>query len=302
MNLDAYKKRLAGRNTAEAMERDTTKLVKRTFKDSKAYNRAILIDYNLDEIPIDIRMVNIDKSVYKKKFYLMPGQVAKVGNYIKIEGDEQDEYWLIMEYEKNAISHCASVTYCNQQINFVNGTFLPCVASGESYGVKMSATNEIILETDTKVKLTTGRNVLSELVDPDFRVIFEHSKQGVYKTGDTTQYKNGLIIMVCKKDKYMEDYDDLENNLAWQPFYDYGDINANYEIKGEDTMFIGKSYKYTLEPNTWCGWEIDNKYVTIEKVGMYDITIKCDRPNELITLKATAGKKIIEVKNILVVN
>ena len=123
----------------------------------------------------------------------------------------------------------------------------------------MSATNEIILETDTKVKLTTGRNVLSELVDPDFRVIFEHSKQGIYKTGDTTQYKNGLIIMVCKKDKYMEDYDDLENNLAWQPFYDYGDINAKYEIKGEDTMFIGKSYKYTLEPNTWCGWEVDNK-------------------------------------------
>ena len=69
MNLDAYKKRLAGRNTAEAMERDTTKLVKRTFKDSPAYNRATLIDYNLDETPIDIRMVNIDKSVYKKKFY-----------------------------------------------------------------------------------------------------------------------------------------------------------------------------------------------------------------------------------------
>ena len=44
MNLDAYKKRLAGRNTAEAMERDTTKLVKRTFKDSPAYNRATLID------------------------------------------------------------------------------------------------------------------------------------------------------------------------------------------------------------------------------------------------------------------
>ena len=166
----------------------------------------------------------------------------------------------------------------------------------------MSATNEIILETDTKVKLTTGRNVMSESVDPDFRVIFEHSKQGIYKTGDTTQYKTGLIIMTCKKDKYMEDYDDLENNLAWQPFYNYGDVNAKYEIKGEDAMFVGKSYKYTLEPNTWCGWEVDNKYVTIEKIGMYDIVIKCDRPNELITLKATAGKKVIEVKNILVVN
>ena len=40
MNLDAYKKRLAGRNTAEAMKTDTTKLVKRTFKDSPSYNRA----------------------------------------------------------------------------------------------------------------------------------------------------------------------------------------------------------------------------------------------------------------------
>ena len=139
MNLDAYKKRLEGRNTAEAMERDTTKLVKRTFKDSPAYSRATLIDYYLDETPIDIRIVNIDKSVYNKKFYLIPGQVAKVGNYIKIEGDEEDEYWLIMEYEKNAISHCAHVTYCNQRINFVNGTFLPCVASGESYGVRNNA-------------------------------------------------------------------------------------------------------------------------------------------------------------------
>lgn len=139
MNLDAYKKRLAGRSTAEAMEKDTSKLVKRMFKDSKAYSRATLIDYYLDETPIDIRMVNIDKSVYKKKFYLMPGQIAKAGNYIKIEGDEEDEYWLIMEYEKNAISHCAHVTYCNQRVNFVNGAFLPCVASGESYGVRNNA-------------------------------------------------------------------------------------------------------------------------------------------------------------------
>ena len=69
MNLDAYKKRLAGRNTAEAMKTDTTKLVKRTFKDSPAYSRATLIDYYLDETPIDIRIANIDKSVYNKKFY-----------------------------------------------------------------------------------------------------------------------------------------------------------------------------------------------------------------------------------------
>ena len=137
--LDAYKKRLKVDNISDSFKLDTIDNTIREFKNNPSYKSAILIDYNLDEIPIDIRMVNIDKSVYKKKFYLMPGQEAKVGNYIKIEGDEEDEYWLIMEYEKNAISHCASVTYCNQQINFVNGTFLPCVASGESYGVRNNA-------------------------------------------------------------------------------------------------------------------------------------------------------------------
>ena len=139
MNLDAYKKRLKKTSISSAIEYDTDEYIKRMFKDSPTYNRAILIDYNLNETPIDIRMVNIDKSVYNKKFYLIPGQVAKVGNYIKIKGNEEDEYWLITEYEKNAISHCAHVTYCNQRINFVNGTFLPCVASGESYGVLNNA-------------------------------------------------------------------------------------------------------------------------------------------------------------------
>ena len=79
MNLKAYKKRLGGSSTSNAIKNDTTSLVKRQFKDSPSYNRAILLDYNLDEIPIDIRIVNVDKSVYNKKFYLMPNQEAKEG-------------------------------------------------------------------------------------------------------------------------------------------------------------------------------------------------------------------------------
>ena len=302
MNLKAYKKRLGGSSTSNAIKNDTTSLVKRQFKDSPSYNRAILLDYNLDEIPIDIRIVNVDKSVYNKKFYLMPNQEAKEGYYIKIEDYDENHYWLIEEYERNGISHCAKVVYCNQMINFPDGKFLPCVATGESYGVKLSATNDILLETDTKVKLTVGRNIISELIEPDFRVIFEHSKQAIYKTGDTTHYKKGLIIMTCKKDKYNESLDDLENNLAWQPFHDYEDTNPKYEILGSDTMYVGKSYTYTLSPNTWCSFSVDNEEAIIESVSMSDITIKCDKANELIVLKAMIGKKVIEEKKILVVD
>lgn len=302
MNLDAYKKRLGKTSISSAIKDDTYKLAKIEFKDSPSYSRAVLLDYDLEETPIDIRMVNVDKSVYKKKFYLMPGQEAKEGYYIKIEDYDEDHYWLIEEYERNGISHCAKVTYCNQKINFANGTFLPCVSQGESYGVKMNATNEILLETDTKVKVTVGRNIISELIEPDFRLIFEHSKQGIYKAGDTTHYVKGLITLTCKKDKYMDGLDDLKNNIAWQPFYDYSDFNDKYEIKGADTMFVGKPYKYTLEPNIWCGFEIDNKNVKIERTGVYDITISCNKPNELICLKAIVGKKVVEIKNILVVN
>ena len=66
----------------------------------------------------------------------------------------------------------------------------------------MTATNDILLETDTKVKCTVGRNILSEKIEPDFRIIFEHSKQGIYKAGDATHYIKGLITLTCKKDIY----------------------------------------------------------------------------------------------------
>lgn len=297
--FDAYKKRLTRDNISDAVDYEASDYAIREFKNSPSYKDATLLDCNLNETPIGIRMVNIDKSVFDKKLYFLPNTVIDIGSYIKI----QEEYFLVTEFENNLISPYAKVTYCNQRINFIDGSFLPCVAEGESYGVKMTATNEILLETDTKVKVTVGRNRLSESINPDFRMIFGNSKQGIYKTGDTTHYVKGLIILTCKKDKYMEGLDDLERNMAWQPDFNYGEINdINYKIVGDVRMMVGKVYEYILEPNAICDFSIDNKNVTIESIGLYSIGLKCNIPNEVFKLKAMINNKVVDEKNIIVVS
>ena len=296
--FDAYKKRLKKANISEALDDDSATYAILEFKNNPSYKEAVIWDCDLGEIPIGIRMVNVDKSVFDKKFYFLPNTAIKIGAYIKV----QDEFFLVTEFENNLISPYAKVTYCNQKIVFPNGSFLPCIAEGESYGVKMSATNEILLETDTKVKVTVGRNRISESIDPDFRMIFGNSKQGIYKAGDTTHYVKGLIILTCKKDKYMEELDDLEKNIAWQPNYDYNNANANYEIVGEPRIFVGQVSNFALNPNAVCDFSIDNTNVIIENIGLYSIGLRCDIPNEIVKLKAMVNGEVVAEKNIIVVS
>ena len=297
--FDAYKKRLKVDNISDSFKLDTIDNTIREFKNNPSYKSAILIDYNLDEIPIDIRIVNEDKSPSYKRFHFLPETEVNIGSYIKFD----DKYYLVKEYEYNIMSPFAKVVFCNQTINFADGTSLPCTAEGESYGVKMTATNDILLETDTKVKCTVGRNILSEKIEPDFRIIFEHSKQGIYKAGDTTHYVKGLITLTCKKDKYYENLDDLKNNIAWQFDYDYdAKENTNYKISGSDNIYVNKEYEYVLEPNAVCDFIIDGDDVFVEEMGQYSITLRCNKANELIRLKAVINGKIICEKNIIVTN
>ena len=296
--FDAYKKRLKVDNISDSFKLDTIDNTIREFKNNPSYKSAILIDYNLDEIPIDIRIVNEDKSPSYKRFHFLPETEVNIGSYIKFD----DKYYLVKEYEYNIMSPFAKVVFCNQTINFADGTSLPCTAEGESYGVKMTATNDILLETDTKVKCTVGRNILSEKIEPDFRIIFEHSKQGIYKAGDTTHYIKGLITLTCKKDKYYENLDDLKNNIAWQFDYDYDAPNKNYNIVGLDTIRVNEYSEYKLEPNVNCIFIVDGDEVNYEDIGQGIIRIRCAKANELIKLKATIDGKIVCSKNIITIS
>ena len=301
--MDAYRKRLRAETMSEAIKLDTDDNITREFKQSPSYKEAYLLDENLDETPLDIRMVNIDRTVFEKRFHLLPNTVVQIGRYIRVE----EEYFIIKEVENNLASPYATVRYCNQAIKFPNGTTLPCVAEGESYGVKMTATNEVILDTDAKVKLTIGDTPLGRTINPDFRVIFGHSKQGIYRVGDMTLYQKGLILLTCKKDKYMEGLDDLENNIAWQPDYNYDDkavaqTEIDYDITGTREILAGKEYEYVLTPNALCSFAIDNQNVTVEKMTTYSITIKCNKTNEIFKLKAMIGDTVVAEKTIITMN
>ena len=301
--MDTYRKRLRAETMSEAIKLDTDDNITREFKQSPSYKEAYLLDENLDETPLDIRIVNIDRTVFEKRFHLLPNTVVQIGQYIRVE----EEYFIIREVENNLASPYATVRYCNQVIKFPNGVTLPCVAEGESYGVKMTATNEVILDTDAKVKLTIGDTPLGRTINPDFRVIFGHSKQGIYMVGDMTLYQKGLILLTCKKDKYIEGLDDLENNVAWQPDYNYDDkavvqTEIDYDIIGTREILMGKEYEYVLTPNALCSFAIDNQNVIVEKMTTYSITIKCNKANEIFKLKAMIGDIVVAEKTIITMN
>ena len=297
--FEAYKKRLKTDNIGESFKLDTIDNTIREFKNNASYRSAVLIDYNMNETPLDIRAVNEDRTSSSKRFHVLPNVKVDVGNYIKFD----DMCYLVKEYEYNLVSPFVKATLCNQVINFIDGTSLPCVAEGESYGVKMTATNDILLETDTKVKCTVGRNILSERIEPDFRIIFEHSKQGIYKAGDTTHYIKGLITLTCKKDKYYEGLDDLQSNIAWQFDYNYDTKeNTAYKISGSDNIYVNKEYEYVLEPNTVCDFIVDGDGIITESINQYSIKIKSTIPNELIKLKSVINGKIMCEKNIITIS
>ena len=298
--MDAYRKRLRAETMSEAIKLDTDDNITREFKQSPSYKVAYLLDENLDETPLDIRMVNIDRTVFEKRLHLLPNTVVQIGQYIRVE----EEYFIIKEVENNLASPYATVKYCNQMIKFPNGATLPCVAEGESYGVKMTATNDVILDTDAKVKLTIGDTPLGRTINPDFRVIFGHSKQGIYMVGDMTLYQKGLILFTCKKDKYIEGLDDLENNIAWQPDYNYEDsVNAeNYDIEGIRELLVGKTYEYILTPNAFCDFVVEGEGVEVVNLGTYSISVRCNKVNEIFKIKALINDSVVAEKTVITMN
>ena len=298
--MDSYKKRLKVDTVNRAIELDTEETLISEFKNSPAYKEAILLDENMDEMPLDIRLVNVDKSVFEKKIYLLPNTELEIGRYIKL----QDEYFLIKEFEFNSMSPFAKVRYCNQKIVFVDGSFVPCIAEGESYGVKMVATNDVILDVDTKVKVTVGDIVKTRNIYPDFRMIFGNSRQGIYRVGDSTYYQKGLITFTCKKDKYIQGLDDLENNIAWQPDYDYEnsvDVK-NYDIEGIREILIGKTYEYILTPNALCDFVVEGEGVEIVNLGIHSISVRCNKANEIFKIKALINDSVVAEKTVITIN
>lgn len=300
---DVYKKTLLNRGgsilNADVMHSKNT--TNRCFANDYAYKKGRLQKPNMEVIDIDTRRVSKDKNTYDKDIYFRPDTMVDVGSYLIYD----DGIYLVNGFNKDYINPKASATECEQELCFsFIGNPIPCIAQGESYGVKITGGTEFNTQVDTKVKVTVQNNEETRKIKPDHRFIFNHSEYGVYKIGDVTVYNHGLLAFTCQKDEYMPQHDDLENNIAFN-----GDIKPpiddqikTYLIKGcpNDEMVLGKTETFTLEPPIdGVTWIINNELsinpnvAEIVSQDTNSCVVKCNVGDDCFEIQAIKDKQVI---------
>lgn len=236
---------------------------------------------------------------YNKKEIQMKSFVngVKPGDYVSYD-DEMSGYrhiylcvglpQRIRDYDYHLVKECNN----SISLSFTSNP-IPCVVAGESYGVKLNNTTQFDLNVDTKVKIEVAENSNTKKIKPDHRIIFNNSEHGIYKIGDITTYKQGVLAFTCQKDKYMKGYDDLENNLAYNGVMEPSEPSEPpkeivYSILGEDNIVLNKTQTYTLEPSSGVvSWAIsDNTVAEIVENNYYSVTIKALKGDDYFELIA----------------
>lgn len=286
--LDIYKKRLLGKtgDLEIPILQSSKDYILRHFNEHPAYRKALLTRPTLKTEEIDIRITNVDKTSIEKKLYLLPNMVVELGSYISFE----NKVFIVTDFEYNLITPYCTAKLCNQRLTIDKEFSQPCYVTNDSYGAKTTSTSTFIVDVDTKLKILVQDNEITKRVLTDTRLMFNNSPTDVFRVVDITKSVSpGIVVMVTKKDKYVE-FDDLENNYCWQ-FYDKNNItHTDYIIRGEGLIRVGKQYAYNLEPlssEANVSFEIDDSSVAIieEMSGNYCF-VKPLVENQIFTLKA----------------
>ena len=309
--IETWKRKMGvnGGSVTKAIRKNSDYFYNKEFKESNAYRNARANNLDLSEIEIDVRIMNNDASPDDKKIYFRPRVNPLVGTYITFKLDEDDEYsewvtYILLEHEYNSESEYMNAEKCNQTLVLNDFVSFPCVARGKSYGVKLISNIEFENEVDAKVKVTIQRNEITEkYIRPGFRMCFGHSIYGIYKIGDVTTYKDNLFVATCKKDKYMEGYDNIASGVMCQPEFDKIDegIEYDYMIIGEDKIIPKEYYVYrysTNSPNSLT-WVCKSDTATFIDNGV-NVKISCENVGEIITLELYDNGNKVATKNIVV--
>ena len=307
--LDIYKKKLQiqGSNIPNDRKLVSQNIIDLSFIDDPSYKKAKLSKIDLTQEDIDIRVVNVDRSVSDKKIYVRPETVIDEGCVISYE----DKSYLVTEFEDNLISPMCKCSLCNQVLKLPSGKEYPCVIANDSYGSKINLSNDFIGQIDTKLKiqLQANEDVLNE-VKLDLRYIFNHSKFDIFKCTDiNTSVNKGVITMIAKKDVYLEGLDDLENNMAFN-----GEIEGDntqeptkYSIIGNDEIKINVEHTYTINPIdedivfSLDEYSVENKTASIISQANGECIIKANVTDEIITLNCSLNGEIVATKDIVTV-
>lgn len=302
--IDTWKNKMKnnGGSITASIRKNADRIYALNFKENDSYRNSIILNSDLTENQIDIRVVNKDSNPNEKRLYLMPGMRVKVGSYIKYAESDDEYIYLVQSVENNLESPCCNATYCNQKIILDKETSIPCVAAGESYGVKLTASNDFITDADTKIKVTVQSNSTTRNIPLNTRFILGFSEHGVYKISDITVYNEGMLTYICKKDNFREGYDDIKNGIAYNGDLPSVDEPIEYIISGADSIRKGQTETYTIS-NPDGIWEIEDYSDSVEIISQDSsrIQIKCNVYGDFITLKYLVNEEIKVEKDISLV-
>lgn len=224
------------------------------------------------------------------------------GSYIK---DKNSTYMVITDIDEYEVSKDCKIRKCGCVLKWIDekGDIqeFPCIVSYQSYGVKIfQANNDFIQETSTNIDVEIPRNATTENIPLSLRVMFGNSQHGIYKVGDISTYEQGILKLTCKKDKYLEGLDDIENNLPWNGETDTSTTpSTDYIIQGEDTIKVNKEYIYTVEPQEGVitfsldEYTISENIAEIISTDSYSCVVKAVISNELGTIQAVVNDEIV---------
>ena len=270
--FSVYKNKLKakGGSSGNSLKESGLEFIKRNFNDDPSYREATVISKeNYEENYIDIRVENIDASANEKKIIVLPDSEVGNGDYITYD----ENTFLVEEIEDNLMTPVLKCIKCNQNITWKGlGLSIPCYITNDAYGSKILTDNSFLSNTDTKAKILLQNNKYTRQIKRDWRFIFNSSEFDIFRVIDITQSMNdGIITLICKKDKVMNE-DDLINNVAFNDDFTY----EKYEIEGLSSIKVNTTEIYTTRANV-STWIIDDEEIasiTNSETNSCEITAK----------------------------
>lgn len=281
--LDILKKMNNYTNSTDAIVKYGKELENLHFTEDPSYRLAKIYCNDLSSKDLDIRIKNNSTNVNERKFILRPNtKTIACGSIIAID---EGDYLCLENMEYNSISPTIKAKRCNQELVINKDISFPCITSNQAYGAKINVSSDFIPFPDVKLSIDVQENKITRKLPLGYRFIFDHSKSDIYKIIDKTMnITKGIIEITCEKDSCLQ-YDDLENNIAYQTiegidFENDNDIVVEYEIDGLKTIRVNRIEQYNINFS-----EKNGKFEIIDSSSENDYEVT-SQTNENIKLKA----------------
>lgn len=185
----------------------------------------------------------------------------KKGSFVK-DLTEEKIYLVMSNVDNHYAYKTCTLDFCNQELNWYGlDKPIPCYCDNSSYGTKGVVDTNLITEYDGKILFYTQYNEKTAKIRQDMRFLFDHDKNAVYKVVDINRVVTGNVLrLVMDKSEVRSEYDDAENNIAYNEFL------MNEEIPTPSQGYVVKAYSESYDINRWS----TNKFTVYYEDGTED--------------------------------